>query len=392
MIVRFVALWLAGIGLRVTVLAVPPLLPLIHRDLSLDEKAVGILAGIPVLLLGIAALAGALVVSRIGARRAIVAGLLVIAAAGALRGAGPSVAMLFAMTFLMSAGVAVMQPALPSLVAQWAPQAIGIATAVYVNGLLVGETLAAGLTLPVVVPLAQGSWQMSLAAWSVPVALTAIVVALVARGVPDVASRAARWWPAWRDPRIWQLGMLQGGVSALYFGTNAFIPDYLHAVGQSALIGPALTANNAAQIPASLVLIATAQRFAGKKAPLFFCVAAALCGFPLLLAANPIAVLAGSTMIGLFGAGVLTLALALPPLVAEAAEVHRVAAGMFAIGYTFAFAVPIVGGVLWDATHVPATAFLPVVLGALAVAAGAAAIRVGRPLGLVAAESVQNRE
>lgn len=378
MLLRFALLWLAGLCLRVTVLAVPPVLPLIHRALQLDEKAVGVLAAIPVLLLGIAALGGALIVSRIGPRRAIVAGLVVIAVAGALRGVGPSVAMLFAMTFVMSSGVAVMQPALPSLVAQWAPQSIGIGTAVYVNGLLVGETVAAGLTLPVVVPLTGGSWGLSLAAWSIPVAATALVMAIVARGVPERADRGERWWPAWRDPRIWQLGMLQGGVSALYFGTNAFIPDYLHALGQSGLIAPALTANNAAQIPASLALIVTAQRFAGKKAPLLFCVTAALCGFPLLLAGNPIAVLAGATMIGLFGAGILTLALALPPLVAGADEVHRVAAGMFAIGYSFAFVVPIVGGVLWDATHIPATAFFPVVVGALAVAGGALVIRVAR--------------
>lgn len=379
MLVRFIVLWLAGIGLRVTVLAVPPLLTLIHRDLPLDEKAVGALAGIPVLLLGVAALGGALIVSRIGARRAIVVGLVVIAAAGALRGVGPSEAILFAMTLVMSAGIAVMQPALPSLVAQWAPRAIGVATAVYVNGLLVGETLGAGLTLPVMLPAAGGSWEGALALWSIPVALTVVLVALVARDAPGVADRkSGRWWPSWRDPRVWQLGMLQGGVSALYFGTNAFIPDYLNAIGQPALIAPALTADNAAQIPASLILIATAQRFAGRKLPLFFCVAAALAGFPLLLAGGGLPVVAGASMIGFFGAGVLTLSLALPPLLAEPDDVHRLAAGMFTIGYTLAFFVPIVGGALWDATHVPATAFFPVIVGALSVVAGAGAIRVKR--------------
>src|SRR5438128_3598831 len=34
-------LWLGGIDLRLTMLAVPPLIPLIHRELHLDEKAVG---------------------------------------------------------------------------------------------------------------------------------------------------------------------------------------------------------------------------------------------------------------------------------------------------------------------------------------------------------------
>jgi len=279
----------------------------------------------------------------------------------------------------MSGGVAIMQPALPALVAQWVPRAVGVATAVYVNGLLVGETIGAGATLPLLIPFVGGAWEGALALWSLPVFATAILIALVAPDVPHLPARAERrWFPSWRDPRIWQLGILQGGVSALYFGTNAFIPDYLHAIGRSTLIAPALTATNAAQIPSSLALIATAQRFAGRKGPLLFCVAAALCGFPLLLTGNPIPILIGATMIGLFGAGILALALALPPLVASSDDVHRVAAGMFTIGYTLAFVVPIVGGVLWDVSRVPATAFFPVIVGALGVAAGALLIRVPR--------------
>ena len=50
-------------------------------------------------------------------------------------------------------GVAVMQPTLPPLVRAWAPQRIGFATAVYTNGLLIGEILPAALTIPVVLPL-----------------------------------------------------------------------------------------------------------------------------------------------------------------------------------------------------------------------------------------------
>ena len=41
-IFRFVLLWLAGIDLRLTLLAVPPVLPLIHRDLALDETTVAV--------------------------------------------------------------------------------------------------------------------------------------------------------------------------------------------------------------------------------------------------------------------------------------------------------------------------------------------------------------
>ena len=81
-------LWLAGADLRLTVLAVPPVLPLIHRDLALSERGVGALSGMPVLLFGLAAIPGSLLIAQLGARRAAIAGLLLVAAASAARGVG----------------------------------------------------------------------------------------------------------------------------------------------------------------------------------------------------------------------------------------------------------------------------------------------------------------
>src|SRR5437016_8248558 len=53
-------LWLAGIGLRLTLLAVPPVIPLIHRDLDLSETAIGTLGTLPSLLLAAGAVPGSL--------------------------------------------------------------------------------------------------------------------------------------------------------------------------------------------------------------------------------------------------------------------------------------------------------------------------------------------
>src|SRR5256885_4374402 len=114
-------------------LAVPPLIPLIHHALNLDEKSVGALVSGPVLILAIASIPGSLLIARLGARGALMAGLGAGAAFGALRGYGPSVPVLFTSTFLMGVGVAVTQPAFPALVRGWVPRRIAIATAVYRN-------------------------------------------------------------------------------------------------------------------------------------------------------------------------------------------------------------------------------------------------------------------
>jgi MFS transporter, CP family, cyanate transporter len=373
---RLLLLWLAGIDLRLTILAVPPVLPLIHRDLALDEKSVAVLSGLPLLLFGVMAVPGSLLIARIGARRALITGLLAVAIASGLRGAGASAAVLFATTFVMGAGVSVMQPALPALVGRWFPASVALATAVYANGLLMGEVLGASLTIPLILPLVAGSWEWSFALWAVPVLLTALLMIFGTAEAPlPATARRARWWPDWRDPRLWQLGLLQGGCSVLYFACNAFIPDYLHATQRGDLVNSCLTALNAGQLPASLLALLSVLRLAGRRGPYIAAGTVGLLGLAGLLLSGPIGMIASAATIGFCSAFVLILTLALPPLLAAPEEVHRLSAGMLAIGYTLSFIVPFVGGAVWDATGSPATAFLPGAVGATIVLSLGAMLR-----------------
>ena len=132
-------LWLAGNGLRLTILAVPPVLALIILDLKLSGTEVGILNAIPVFLFAVVAVPGSLLIARVGAVPALIIGLLIAAAGSALRGFASDPWLLYITTIIMAAGIAVMQPSLPPIVRQWVPDRIGFATAVYTNGLLCGE-------------------------------------------------------------------------------------------------------------------------------------------------------------------------------------------------------------------------------------------------------------
>ncbi|MEP6657917.1 MAG: MFS transporter, partial [Betaproteobacteria bacterium] len=126
-------LWLAGNGLRITILAVPPVIALIRDDFGLSATEVGLLSSIPPALFAIAALAGSLLVAHLGVKSALVGGLLLVAIGSALRGFSVNYAALLATTILMSAGVAIMQPIMPTTVHQWLPRRIGLGTAVYTN-------------------------------------------------------------------------------------------------------------------------------------------------------------------------------------------------------------------------------------------------------------------
>ena len=364
---RFFLLWLAGIDLRLTILAVPPVLPLIHRDLGLDETSVAALTGLPVLLFALVAVPGSLLIARLGARRALIAGLVTVAFASAGRGLGASAPMLFAMTFVMGAGVATMQPALPALVSHWLQSRAALATAVYANGLLVGEVLAAGLTIPLVLPLVGGSWRLAFMVWALPCIVIALALADFAprgeRGGGPTVPR--RWWPDWRSGLIWRLGLMFGANNATYFTINGFIPDYLHHIGRPELIGVALSALNIGQLPASLILLAGASRLIGRPWPYAACgVLSIACVLGIVFGSGPVIVVAAAAL-GFSGATTLTLLLAMPALLSDPDDVHRTTAAMFTISYSCAVVVPIVSGALWDASAVPAAAFVPIALGNL---------------------------
>ena len=72
--------------------------------------------------------------------------------------------------------------------------------------------------------------------WSVPVAIIAALVLLFAPRATNAVAARRRWWPDWNDPLIWRLGIMLGTVNAMYFGTNAFLPDYLTHIGHRELI------------------------------------------------------------------------------------------------------------------------------------------------------------
>jgi CP family cyanate transporter-like MFS transporter len=361
-------LWLIGVGLRLTILAVPPVISAIAADLALSGTEIGILSGLPVILFGIAALPGSLLIARWGALATVVAGLTVAAFASALRGAALDVLVLYGATILMSAGVAVVQPALPPLVRQWLPHRVSLGSAIYTNGLLVGETLPVMLAIPLVLPLVEGSWRLSLAVWGIPllgIALLALVLAPAPSRPSGSSPEARSWWPDWSNRLIWQVGILLGSVNGVYFSSNAFLPGHLTAAGRPDLISSVLTALNFGQLPASFALLAVAGKLERRAWPFVLSGALiVLCLAGIVATASAWTVLFAGAL-GFLLAAVLTLGFALPALLSAAGDVARVSAAVFTLSYGEALVVAVLSGAAWDLGGSPRFAFLPIALSAL---------------------------
>ena len=167
------------------------------------------------------------------------------------------------------------------------------------------------------------------------------------------------WWPDWRNPLIWMLGLTFGCNNSIYFSTNAFLPDYLSSHGRADLIGPGLGWLNGAQFLATFILMAAAERLAGRTWPYLLFGLMTIASLVGIILANGPWIVAAAAGVGFSTAMTFAVMLALPPRLSAPGDVHRTAAGMFTISYTLAVIIPTLSGALWDLTGIPWMAFLP---------------------------------
>lgn len=374
-------IWLSGLSLRVTILAVPPVLPMLRAELGLSGTEVGVLGSLPVLLFAAAAVPGSLLVYRLGILATLVGGFSVVAAASALRGLDGT-AGLFVATALMGSGIAVAQPAMPALIQRWLPQRVSFVTAVYTNGILLGTILPVWLTIPLVLPLVDGSWRGALVVWSLPVVVTAALMAIFARrsGAGVRMAERGQWWPDWRNGLYWRLGLLFGSSNGMYFGINTFVPDHLTSNGHPELIGATLTAFNLGALPVSFLMLRFAQRVERRALPYFVVGTLIVLGvLGLVNSAGPMTVV-WATVLALCQGAALMMGLALPPLLSPPAEVPRTTAAMFTISYTTAVVTAVLGGIAWDLSGATVFAFVPIGFGGVVMIVFAAILRAKREL------------
>jgi CP family cyanate transporter-like MFS transporter len=364
----FCLLWMCGVCLRLTILAIPPVIAVIQRDLHLSGTEVGLLAGIPIVMFAIFAAPGSIVVVRMGVRGALM-GALAVAAAGALVRTGVSNAwQLYLTSALMSAGVAIMQPAMTAAVREWTPQRSAFGTAVYTNGLIFGEIIPVATMLSLVLPYYGGNWRPALGVWASFLIVTAVAVAMYApKSSKDaLAIATAGWLPKWNNPLGWRIGLTLGSVTSTYFCLNGFLPAYLSANGRQELIGEALTALNAGQLPASFLLLLLADKLQGRRWPYLalgalFCV----CVVGIMSSASTWTVF-WAGLAGFSCGAALPLALALAPLLCKNSnDVAPTSAAAFSIGYGFGLLVSLIAGAAWDFAGNAGAALIPIFLGCI---------------------------
>jgi CP family cyanate transporter-like MFS transporter len=351
------ALVAVSANLRVAIVSVPPLSRAIAANLGLSSAWIGALTTLPVLCMGLLAPAAQRMGTRLGPAASVQIAMAAVFAGVLLRWWGDHLWALYGGTFVAGFGIAVAGTLLPRLVkAVFPPKRTGAITGVYMLAMMAGAAGASALSVPLAARF--GSWQGSLASWSILAAIGALAWAPVAAAISTykaanpVAATTHRL--PWRHPTAWLIAAYLAVQSWQFYSALAWIsPSYVARGWDPAMAGYLLSAFTGAQLISGLLGPVLTDRVHDHRTLLVPAACLGLLGMLGLLVSPETAAAAwGSVcLLGLGQGAGFSLALVLLVDYAETpADSGRLTAMTFFVSYTIASFGPTVMGALRDLT------------------------------------------
>jgi CP family cyanate transporter-like MFS transporter len=346
----FAGVGLAALALRPQLTGVAPLLPAIQADLGVSHAAVGLLATIPIVCMGVFAPPAPYLVRRLGTRIVLALCLGVIAGFGLVRAGAPGILALLLATVPIGIAMGVGGAVMPIAIKERFAHRPVLPSGIYAVGLNIGAASGAAVAVPLAHAL--GGWRASLAVLSLGLAVLPAAWLALTRGRPAhvVAPGRSPKLP-YRRWMAWALVAFYGIDAFVFFCLTSWLASaYVERGWSSAAAGGLVASFQLATIPGTLAVSAVADRFGSRR---FYMVGGSL----LLLvgttglAAVPAGGYAWSIVCGLALGALAPVLFALPLDLSERPEdVGPLAAMMYLGGSLLAAVGPLVLGTLRDAT------------------------------------------
>ncbi len=349
------ALALVAFNLRSVLTSISPEILSIQGDTHWSDVTMGTLTMLPVLLMGVFALAVPAIAAHLGRRRTVWLAMLVLTVAMAMRLAALVPGVLHLSVLLGGIGIAMAAGLVPGIVREQMPDAIGAVTGLWTASMFAGAALAAGLTVPIATAL--GSWQDALAVWAIPAAIAWVLWTIVERpfaeAIPAGAGGLRLGSLPWRNRTAWALTIYMTVNSIVFYSTVAWTAASYEDRGWSPAASGALFAVSAAgQVLAALILPWVAHRFRALRTLL---VITTLLSVVMLLligfapAFSPVLVL---TVFGFVHSGGFAVSLSLlSSYSSDASASARLTAMAYFVTYIIAALGPLASGLILQATH-----------------------------------------
>lgn len=343
-----ITLVLIGINLRPLLTSIGPLLPQLRQITGMSFSTAALLTTLPVLMMGLLALADGWLARIWSEKNSVALSLLVISLGALVRELPPSTYILLFSALFGGLGIGIIQAVIPAIIKRNFSYRMPLVTGLWSAALMGGGGLGAWLT-PWLANLSL-DWHSALAWWALPA-----VVALICwlRISDEISSRSlSTETPPIRlfsNPRAWLLGFYFGMINGGYTSLIAWLPPFYIQLGwRPEASGVLLALMTVGQVCGALCLPLLAKG-RDRRPLLFLALSLQLVGFCGLIWAPTFAPVFWAVIcgIGLGGAFPLCLILALDH------QQHPVLAGrqvafMQGIGFLLAGITPYLTGLLRD--------------------------------------------
>ncbi|MHA2235516.1 MAG: MFS transporter, partial [Candidatus Thorarchaeota archaeon] len=230
--------WLVYFAFGLVLASIPPLVNVIAADLGLTYSEMGIILGGVILMYVPLAIPAGVGIDRFGQKKAIALGLLVVSVSAILRSFVFSFETLFLVVFLFGFGGPTISVGLAKVVASFFEgRERGIASGIYMTGVVVGSGLSLALTNSFFLPMV-GTWRNVFSFYGIIGLFIALAWILLARESTSESMQRDVMLPMKKMLRallshksVWIVAIIGSSSFLVFYGFGNWLPTLLEEIG-----------------------------------------------------------------------------------------------------------------------------------------------------------------
>ncbi|WP_432724981.1 CynX/NimT family MFS transporter [Staphylococcus equorum] len=344
----FIGILLVGANLRAPITSIGVALPDIKTDLGMSNSAVSVITVVPLLAFSVISLFAARTSNKMGLEKTIFLALCLIFI-GVLVRSITDISWLYIGTVLIGIGIGFGNVLAPAMIKAKFPLHIGIMTGYYTVVMNVFGGLSSYGTAPLVKAF---NYNIAISVIGIITFITTIIWLFQLKGTQETATALPRKSVnVWKSPLAWQITILMGGQSLIFYSLINWLPAYLSHSGMSINeAGAYLSIMQIAIIPFTFITPIFATKM---KSQFFLTFITGICfivGVTIMLVVPHLAIIS-TILIGVAGGLAFGLVNTFFSLRTEHIQTSAKLSGMAqAVGYLVAAIGPLLFGVLHDMT------------------------------------------
>ncbi|RIN39929.1 CynX/NimT family MFS transporter [Staphylococcus succinus] len=344
----FIGILLVAANLRAPITSIGVALPDIKTDLAMSNSAVSVITVVPLLAFAVISLFAARTSNKFGLEKTIFVALCLILIGIIVRSI-TGISWLYIGTVLIGVGIGFGNVLAPAVIKSKFPLHIGVMTGYYTVVMNVFGGLSSYGTAPLVKAF---NYNIAISAIGVITLLTLVVWSFQIKGKQETATALSyESVNVWKSPLSWQITILMGGQSLIFYSLINWMPAYLSQNGLSiSEAGAYLSIMQIAIIPFTFITPIFATKMKSQFLLTFITGLLFVAGVAIMLFMPTLAIIS-TILIGIAGGLAFGLVNTFFSLRTEHIQTSAKLSGMAqSVGYLFAALGPLLFGILHDLT------------------------------------------